>query len=804
MSTSLHDLRYAVRLLVKAPGFTAVAILTFALGVGANTAVFSVVNSVLLRPLPYEGAEALVRIWGTRSDRAELLGNISPQDFEDWRARSSAFEELGAHAVADVSLTGVGEPQTLLAGRVTEGFFRLLRVRPSLGRTFRPEEDEPGGADVVILSHELWRTRFGSDEDVVGRSITLDGRPHTVIGVAPANFRPPPYSREIASVRDLWLPVKIGPRNGRGGRWLTAIARLGPGATIEGAQAEMDGIMARLEQLYPESNAGRGVSIAPLHEAIVGSLRPALLVLLGAVAFVLLIACVNLSNLLVMRFGEREGEMALRAALGAERGRLVRQLLTESLALAVLGGAVGLLLAAWVTEAIVSLAASGIPRADEVSVDGRVLLFTLALSAAVGLAIGSIAAVGSSHGDAAGLLKLGGRSSAGVGRRRLRSALVVAETALALMLLVGAGLMLKSFWTLRGVDPGFDRESVLTFDLSPPRSDYPGRVEVLAFYDQLYERLAASPGVEGVGAITMLPLRRSASCDGFSIDARPWLSPGDQECAEFRVVGGQYFDAMGIPILRGRGFDRRDDSQSAPIAVINDAMARRYWPGGDPIGERLTYDEPREIVGVVGDVRHFGLASDPRPEVYLYQPQYPWSRSLTVAVKTSGEAPLFLPVVRSEIASIDPRLPLGHVETIESLIAGSIAEPRFRTLLLLIFAGLALALAVVGIYGVTSYAVSRRTREIGVRMALGAQRRDVLRHVMGQGLRLATLGIVIGLAGSFALTRTLSSLLYEVSATDPVTFISVGVLMAAVALAAHLVPGSRATRVDPMEALRHE
>lgn len=800
----MRDLRYALRGLMKKPAFTATAVITLALGIGANSAIFTVVDGVLLKSLPYDQPERLVRLWGTNAVRGQVHTNVSPQDFLDWEAQSVSFDGLAAYTVGDVTLTGPANPMSLASGFVTHRYFAVLGVTLPLGRAFSPDEDRPGGAPVVILSDEVWRNVFSADPAVIGRAISLDGMPHTVIGVAPRNFAPPAYSRRAVSPQDIWLPVQIGPENDRGGHWLTAIARMRQDVTLAEAQAEMDAISEQLGRQYPESNSGRGVRLEPLHEATVGNVRPALVVLFGAVGFVLLIACANLTNLLLINTAGRQRELALRATLGASRGKIIRELLVESLALSVSGGLVGVLLAIWITDALVALAGASIPHVDQISVDLRVLAFTASVSFLTGIAIGIIPARRVSRPDLAAALKIGGRGSVSSSTRpAIRNSLVASQLALALVLLIGAGLMIKSFRTLLQVDPGFNPRSLLTLKLSLPREAYPERSQVVAFYEQLFERLEGLPGVNETGAVTMLPMGGSYSCDGFEIEGRAWPQGAD-ECAEFRVAAGDYFRAMGITLQRGRLFDINDRAEAPSVAVINEAMAQRYWPGEDPLGERILYGAPWTIVGVVADVKHFGLDSDAAAEVYLNHPQYPFSRDLAVVISASEDPTSVTERAREQVWALDPNLPVRAAATMGQLINRSVAPRRFRMLVLGVFAALAALLAVLGVYGVIAYGVSQRTHEIGVRMALGARSHDVLTQILREGLRLMLVGIVIGAAAALALTRILTSLLFQVSPSDPLVFAAVAALLVAMGLLATYVPGRKATRVDPLEALRYE
>lgn len=801
MGDLIRDFRHALRALRKEPGFAAAAVLTLGLAVGLNVLMFTVVNGVLLRPLPYAAPEELLRLWGTQRATGADHANISPQDFLDWRAESDAFQGMAAYTGGDATLTGAGDPVRLRAARVTPGYFSLLGTAPALGRGFSAEEGRPRAAPAVILSDELWRARFSADPAVVGRAITLDGGPVMVVGVLPRTFTPPPYGTRLDADYDLYRALAIGPENGRGGHWLSAIGRLAPGATLSEAQAELDAIAARLEADYPDTNTGWGVRLEALRRAIVGDVRPALLILFAAVTLVLLIAAANLSNLMLIHAAGKRHDLAVRAALGAGRRRLLRFLLSEGMALGALGGALGLLLALWSSDALVALAEAGLPRMGEFGPDARVIAFTVVLSLGVGLVLGLVPLRGTFRADLVPALREGGRG--GARRSRLRGPLVVYQLALSTMLLVGAGLLLRSFDRLSRVDPGFDREGVLTFELFLPPERYPERARTVSFFAELGDRLSATPEVRAAGGVSILPFR-GASCDGFEIEGRPWHTPEAAECAEFRVVSGEYLRAMGIATLRGRTFDEGDRGDAAAVAVINQTMARRFWPDQDPIGRRVVYGEAFEIVGVIADIRGYGLDEEPAPEVYLPHPQYPFYRSLTMAVSAVRSPGAALPVVRRELRAMDPDLPLNDARPLSELLSASIATERLRTVLFGIFAALAVALAAVGVYGVIAYSVAQRTREIGVRLALGARAGDVLGQVLRDGMRLTLAGAALGLAGTLLLSPLLAGLLFQVSVRDPLVFAAVTATLVAVALTATLIPGRRASRVDPVEALRYE
>ena len=808
MGTLWQDIRFGLRLMAKKPGFTFIGVLALALGIGANTAIFSVVRAVLLSPLPYQHSEQLVWIWETNPGSDIKEEPASMPNYNDWRTQSQSFEAMAAFGNAAMTLTGDGEPERIPASVVTASFFPTLGIHPVMGRSFTEEENGPKGARVVILGHGLWQRRFGANPKVVGQTITLSGTPYEIVGVMPQGFKDPlPAQRNPAQ---MWIPLPLNLElSARRSDFLKVVAKLKPGVTIEQARAEMKTITARLEQQYPETNKGWGTIIIPLQERIIGDVRPALWVVVGVVGFLLLIACANVANLLLARSAARQQEIAVRRALGAGRFRLVRQFLTESVMLALSGGLLGTLLALWGVEFLVKLSPGNIPRLDEVRLNWQVLLFTLGVSLLTGLVFGLIPALHATNPDLTESLKEGGRSST-EGKRgaRLRSALVVAEIAIALVMLVGAGLMVKSFMRLQGVDPGFKPERILAVDLSLPAAKYKEVPQQLAFWDELTGRVSRLPGVERVAAVTALPFTGGAIL-AFSVEGRPAPPPGgNTPDAEYRVVTPSYFETMGITLIRGSAFTEQHANNTPAVAVINETMARKHFPGEDPIGKRINLGNPetspwRTVIGIVRDVRQKALDEEPYPQMYASYAQFP-TRSLTLVARTSGDPATLVPAIRNELAGMDKDQPLFNVRTMEQVMSESIARQRFSMLLIAIFAGVGLVLASVGIYGVMSYTVAQRTHEIGVRMALGASARDVLKMVVRQGMMLALVGTGLGLVASFLLTRLIASLLFEVSATDPLTYVLISLLFISLALLACWIPARRATRVDPMVALRYE
>jgi putative ABC transport system permease protein len=809
MDALWQDLRFGVRMLRRSPLTTGLALLTLALGIGANTAIFSVVDGVLLQPLPVPHPERLIRVIDTNPGKDLPRFGSSAPNFRDWREQSRAFESLAAFHPNTYNLSAASTPETLAAGNVTWEFFRVLGARPALGRFFRPEEDRPGAARVAVLSNALWRSRFGGERGVLGRRVLLDGHAHTVIGVAPTAAAA--LSPEIA----VWVPLAADYQQWRSGRHLRVFGRLRAGTGLARAQAEMSAIAARLERQYPADNLGWGVRLRPLHEEMVERIRPALVLLRLAVGAVLLIACANVASLMLARLAAREREIAVRSALGAGRGRLARQVVVESVVLFAAGGALGLLLAAWGTPALVTLYGGAIPRAEATGVDGRVLAFSLLLTFGAGLLVGLVPAFSQLLGnDRHRALKEGGRALAGSrGGRRLRRLLVLAEVALALTLLVAAGLLLRSFARLQAVDPGFAAGGVLGVTLSLPEATYgenalPRRV---AFQRQALARVRALPGVTAAATVYPLPFSGRDYFDSFYVEGRPRPSSADLLPVAVSAVSPGYFQTLRIPLLHGREFGEHDDAASPPVAVVSRALAVRSWPGEDPIGRRISFDlkAPESsrrwwtVVGVVEDVRSRSLGLEPEGSVYRSQLQWPqWD--FWLVARTPGNPGSLAAPVRRSLQMIDPDLPLDRIQTLRELVDRSLAERRVRTLLLSLFGGLALILAAVGIYGLISDSVTQRTHEIGIRVALGAGRAQVLGLVLRQGMGLVGAGLAAGLAGSWLAARLLADQLFQVSAADPLTFAAMVLVLAAVALVANWVPAQRATEVDPLEALRAE
>jgi len=802
MQTLWQDLRYGARMLLRNPGFTLIAVLTLALGIGANSAVFSVVNSILLRPLPYRDSDRLVTI-GHSYSKLNMIGPVSAPAFFDYRDQSAVFESAALFSGTNRNLTGQGEPERLSGQRVSASYFPTLGVQAILGRTFSPEEDQQGHHRVVALSYGLWQRRFGSDPAVLGRTLTLDGESYTVVGVMPAS---------LYGETEIWVPVALTPEEAALRQWnhLSMVARLKPGVSLQQAQTAMNTLADRLRQQYPQIYSGGswGIAVKSLFEESVGEIRRALLVLLVAVSFVLLIACANLTNLLLARSATRRKEVAIRAALGAGRLRLVRQLLTESLLLALLGGGFGLLLSLFGVDLLVALNHGNIPRWQEIGVDGRVLTFTLAVSLMTSALFGLAPALQSSKIELTAALKEGGRSSvSGFRSFGLRNLLVVSEVALALVLLVGAGLLLRSFARLLEVNLGFQPQNLLTMQVSLPTSKYGTPEQRRAFYEQALGQIRALPGVVSAGAVSNLPLSGAMTSSGFTIEGHQTMQR-ELYPADPRSASSEYLQTMSIPLLRGRYFTERDRAGAPEVVIIDEVLARRYFPNEDPLGKRLAVEGPgwREIVGIVGQIKYKGLDVDYQGQLYFPHAQDPWRGMyrMNLVVRTTAEPMSLVSAVRGAIQRVDKDQPVYRVMAMEQLVADSVAQRRFSMFLLGLFAALALLLAAVGLYGVLAYSVTERTHEIGVRMALGAQRRDVLKLVVGHGLMLALTGVAIGLVASFVLTRLMKNLLFGVRATDPLTFATIALLLTVVALVACYLPARRATKVDPLVALRCE
>jgi putative ABC transport system permease protein len=812
MQTFWQDLRYGARMLLKYPGFMAVVVITLALGIGANTTIFSVVNAVLLRPLPYQNPEQLVMIWGKLP--GYVSGNVgaSAVEFADYSDQNQVFSSIAAYTSTSFNLTGAGEPERIVSTVASASLFPLLNVRPVLGRSFLNEEDRLGHDRVVILSHSLWLRRFAGSSSIIGQSITLDGQSHTIVGVAPAGFQFPDNETE------LWKPIAFSAEqlseNERGSHYLSVIARMKPGVTIGRAQADMSALAQRLQREHPlnyEMESGWGVTVVSLREETVGDVRLALQALFGAVGCVLLIGCANVSNLLLARASTRRREMAIRAALGGRPGRIIRQLLTESLMLSLAGGGLGALIAVWGVEVVAKLSASTLPRVNEVSIDGRVIGFTCVVTLLTCLLFGLVPAWQLARTDLNESLKeSGSKGIESSGSHRLRGLLVVGETALALILLVGAGLMIKSLYRLQQVEPGFDPAHALTMRLALPEAKYPQPQRQQDFYERLLDRIDALPGVKAAGAINFLPLSGTGNQRSFLIEGEPEpkLNVG------FRMVSPDYFRAMGVPLRAGRLIDDRDRENAPRVAVVNETFASVFLANEYPLGKRIKLGSVQgpfpwlTIAGVVGDVKHGGLDRETRPEMYVpyLQPLLPdWDMPpMFMVVRSDSEPGSLTAAVRGVVKELDRDQPLYNIATMEQLLSRSTLQRRFNMTLLAVFAALALILAGVGIYGVMAYAVTERTREIGIRMALGAQTSDALRLVLRQGMRLTLVGVTLGLMGAFALTRLMENLLFKVKATDPLTFIVIALLLTVVALLACWIPARRATKVDPMVALRFE
>jgi predicted permease len=825
-----QDLRFAARMLRKSPGFTAVAILTLALGIGANTAIFSVMDATLLRPLPYNSPDQLVMVWGTEHGNGNRGMVFSSPNFLDLKDHNRVFANMAAFDGAELTLSDVDVPENIRVGRVTPDFFKVLQAQPAFGRTFLPAEGQAGQEHVVILSYALWNRRFASDPAIVGKTIRLGGMPYAVVGVLPRDFG---FSiPDYYSTKDAWVPAVLSRDNAqRTHNYLNVIARLKPGVTLRQAQADVDTVVAGLAHAYPNvvhasptletepemdehSGVMSGIKLNPLHDEIFGDISPLLWILFGAVGFVLLIACANMANLQLARASSRQKEIAVRRALGASHGRLVRQLLTESVLLALIGGVLSLVLVVWAIRLLTGLA--GLPQGTSITIGFSIVAYCLLLSLLAGILFGLVPAFQTLLASQTESLKEGGQTTgSGNDARRLRSLLTISEIALSMILLIGAGLLIRSFIGLLNVNPGFQMQNILTLDLELPKYAYPQATQQAAFYTQLLNRIAALPGVNGAAAINDLPLTRNSDSDTFNIERRT-PAPGVSAAGgcQDRLVTPDYFRVMGIPLIQGRTFTNEDAGSTPPVVVVSQSFARRFFPNENPIGQRLTFGDVTAaaswatIVGVVGDVRDLGL--DSKPDINVYAPYeqnvlpYNPLRFMSLVVKTPSNPNSLASAVLSVIRGIDKNLPLPAAEPMTAVYAASISARRFNMLLLTLFAAIATILAGIGIYGVISYSVARRTHEIGIRMALGANPRNVLALILGQGLLMAIAGVGIGLAGAFALTRVLKNMLFAITPTDFATFAAVSVLLISIALLATYIPARRAMKVDPIVALRYE
>ncbi|HEY6183604.1 MAG TPA: ABC transporter permease [Terriglobales bacterium] len=812
MNSLIQDIRFGSRMLLKAPGFTAVAVIVLALGIGANTAIFSVVNAVLLRPLPYPQPDRLVQIWHT-PPQSSFPGitrfSVSPANYLDWANQSRSFEQMAIYGFMSLNLTGKGEPESILATRVSSNFFSVLKTQPMAGRVFSSEEDSDGHGKVVVISHSFWQSHFGADPNVVGQTISLNSESYTIVGIMPAKFAFP-TSSDPKFQTQMWTPIAWTDKDRavRGNHNYLVIGRLKLNADLQQAKAEMNTISSRLEQQYPADDKGWGATVIPMREQMVGEVRTALMILCGAVGFVLLIACANVANLVLVKTLARQKEIAIRTALGASSARVLRQILAETLMLSLCGGVLGLAVAHFGVRLIVAFLAQRLPFAANISLDISVLSFTLLVSLLTGVIAGVVPAFRATKTNLNDSLKAGlGRTDADSGGNRTRSVLVVSEMALSLVLLIGAGLMIRSLSHLRNVDPGMDTHNVVIADLQLSRVKYAKPQQQFAFYDQLVQRLRTLPGVESASAIDIMPLSDGGSIQPIAVEGRPMVPMADQPEVAVRVVEPEFMRTMRIPLLQGRMLNTADTEDRPQAILISDAMAKRIWPGENPVGKRLTMtffpEKIREVVGVVGNVKQDGL-DVAEPAATLYLPMAQAARPfMTVAVRATQPGNMAAAIANA-VHEIDREQPVNDVVTMDTVMADSVSRQRFNMLLLGTFAGLALVLAAIGLYSVLAYSVRRRVREIGVRMALGAQRMDVIRMILGQGVRLALIGVAIGVVAAFVLTRLMASQLFQVSATDPLTFIGVAGMLVLVAIAACYIPARRASKVDPMVALRYE
>ena len=809
MKTVWQDLRYGARVLLKQPGFTLIAVIILAFGIGANSAIFSVVNAVLLRPLPYDNPERLLKVNRKFTQTAKLGEITSPLNFLDLRSRNHSFEYLGAYlSSVPFNLGGNAEPEPVTGAMISDTLLPVLGVQPMRGRNFLPEEDQKGGNKVVILSYGLWLRRFGADPNVLGQAITLGSQPYTIVGVMPQRFEFP--TRDTA----VWIPFGfVYEDGGRGNFFVEVVGRLKPGVTFEQAQSDMASIGASLAREYPDDNADTSVALVRLQEQMTDKVRPTLLLLLGAVGCVLLIACANIANLLLVRASTRQKEISIRSALGASGFRIVRQLLSESLLLSLAGGSLGVLVGYWGVQILIAISPEDLPRLSEIGIDGRVLGFTFMVSILTGLLFGLVPALQASRPNLNEALKEGGRSSRG-GGSWLRSGLVVAEVAMSVVLLISAGLLMHSFWRVLTVNPGFTAQRILTFDIALPLVKY-DRKKTGQFFQQALDRISALPGAQAVGATTILPFSNNNNSRYFTIEGRVGNSPQDFTIANHRLVSQHYFETLGVPLIKGRPLNAADfGSNSMPVVVINQAFARRFFPNQDALGQRFKMGETTDtpfpwmtIIGIVGDVKHTSLETEAKPEMYrpfLQISNFENGREMTFAVRTTQPPEALIPAIRREIQTLDHEQPIANASTMEGLLSKSVARRQFSLLLFGFFALTALVLSGVGIYGVLSYTVTQGTREIGIRMALGARQSDVLKLVVGRGLMLAIAGLGLGVTGALVLTRLMKSLLFGVTPTDTTTFVIVSLGVTVVSLLACYLPARRATKVDPLVALRYE